>query len=219
MGYTQEISSMCTLNIYDGLIDDLTDYVNYGPAVVGPNGEQPPSMDAQFMDGSLVNPIRSSTTLLKTSRRRRLSITSILIPGRPPHKTCLRNLFPIRMMNNRNSPRVCSRNTFLSVMMVSRIAFKFIAVNFGAPRAPEDHDKVVIFQVPCYTEGEASLRCTVDSLARLGYDDKRKLICDDNTVAARTDLLPCTMPLPCTMSKLSRDSEQIGGSLLRVRNF
>ncbi|EGO19927.1 glycosyltransferase family 2 protein [Serpula lacrymans var. lacrymans S7.9] len=36
--------------------------------------------------------------------------------------------------------------------MVAIIAFKFIAsLNFGSPRAPEDHNKSVICQVPCYT--------------------------------------------------------------------
>ncbi|KAF8119460.1 chitin synthase-domain-containing protein, partial [Boletus edulis] len=68
--------------------------------------------------------------------------------------------------------------------MVSIIAFKFIAsINFGSPRAPEDHDKFVICQVPCYTEGEVLLRRTIDSLTQLKYDDKRKLIlvvCDGN---------------------------------------
>ena len=34
---------MCTLNIYDGLIDDLTDYVNYGLAVVDQTVNSPPA--------------------------------------------------------------------------------------------------------------------------------------------------------------------------------
>jgi chitin synthase len=76
-------------------------------------------------------------------------------------------------------------------MMVSIIAFKFIAsVNFASPRAPEDHDKFVICQVPCYTEGETSLRRTIDSLAQLRYDDKRKLIlviCDGHIVGSGND--------------------------------
>jgi chitin synthase len=76
-------------------------------------------------------------------------------------------------------------------MMVSIIGFKFIAsINFGSPRAPEDHDKFVIYQVPCYTEGETSLRRTIDSLAQLKYDDKRKLIlvvCDGNIVGSGND--------------------------------
>jgi hypothetical protein len=55
------------------------------------------------------------------------------------------------------------------------------SVNFGALCAQEDHDRFVICQVPCYTEGDTSLQRTVDSLAQMKYNDKRKLlivICD-----------------------------------------
>jgi hypothetical protein len=51
-------------------------------------------------------------------------------------------------------------------------------------------DKFVICQVPCYTEGEDSLRRTIDSLAALHYDDKRKLlflICDGNIIGSGND--------------------------------
>ncbi|KAF8546100.1 hypothetical protein OG21DRAFT_1491584 [Imleria badia] len=66
MGYTpQEISSMAnsghSLGIYDGLIYDLTEYVNYGPAVQGPSGEAAPSADDQFMDSTLVNLFKYSS--------------------------------------------------------------------------------------------------------------------------------------------------------------
>ena len=52
----------------------------------------------------------------------------------------------------------------------------------------------MICQVPCYTEGEESLRCPIDSLSALGYDDKCKLlslICDDNIVGSGND---CSTP-------------------------
>ena len=51
-------------------------------------------------------------------------------------------------------------------------------------------DKFVICQIPCYTEGEESLRRTIDSLAALNYDDKRKLmfiICDGNIIGTGND--------------------------------
>jgi len=51
-------------------------------------------------------------------------------------------------------------------------------------------DKFVVCQVPCYTEGEDSLRRTIDSLAALNYDDKRKLlflICDGNIIGSGND--------------------------------
>ena len=44
--------------------------------------------------------------------------------------------------------------------------------------------------MPCYTEGEESLRNTLESLAALKYDDKRKLIfviCDGMIVGSGND--------------------------------
>ncbi|KAJ7430651.1 glycosyltransferase, partial [Mycena galericulata] len=44
-------------------------------------------------------------------------------------------------------------------------------------------------QVPCYTEGDQSLRRTIDSLARFKYDNKRKLSlsCDGMIVGSGND--------------------------------
>ena len=64
------------------------------------------------------------------------------------------------------------------------------ALQLGGKRNPEMLDKFVICQVPCYTEGEDSLRRTIDSLAALHYDDKRKLlflICDGNIIGSGND--------------------------------
>lgn len=64
------------------------------------------------------------------------------------------------------------------------------ALQLGGKRNPELQDKFVICQVPCYTEGEESLRRTIDSLASLKYDDKRKLIfliCDGNIIGSGND--------------------------------
>ncbi|KAF9225027.1 glycosyltransferase family 2 protein [Gyrodon lividus] len=196
MGYTpQEISNMAntgySLGVYDSMIYDLTAYVNYGSAVTAPSGEQPPATDSQFMDPSIVQLFQFSSGQDLTKLINNLPLDSATLDRQ---KTCLRNLFLIGMVDNRNSPQ-CLFSQYillaLSVMMVSIIAFKFIAsINFGAPRAPEDHDKFVICQVPCYTEGESSLRRTIDSLAQLKYDDKRKLIliiCDGNIVGSGND--------------------------------
>lgn len=76
------------------------------------------------------------------------------------------------------------------------IIIKFVAaLQLGSKKNPEMRDKFVICrpfpllsaftrelmrnspgQVPCYTEDEESLRKTIDSLATLHYDDKRKLL-------------------------------------------
>lgn len=64
------------------------------------------------------------------------------------------------------------------------------ALQLGSKRNPELQDKFVLCQVPCYTEGEDSLRRTIDSLSALNYDDKRKLIfiiCDGNIIGSGND--------------------------------
>ena len=69
-----------------------------------------------------------------------------------------------------------------SAVILLVIGFKFLAaLQFGSTDDPEDHDKFVICQVPCYTEGAEGISNTLDSLALSKYDDKRKLlfvICD-----------------------------------------
>jgi len=68
------------------------------------------------------------------------------------------------------------------------------ALQLTSKRTPELLDKFVLCQIPCYTEGEDSLRRTIDSLAALNYDDKRKLlfiICDGNIISSGNDR---TMP-------------------------
>ena len=64
------------------------------------------------------------------------------------------------------------------------------ALQLGSKRQPELQDKFVICQVSFYTEGEDSLRRTIDSLVALDYNDKRKLIfifCDGNIIGSGND--------------------------------
>lgn len=93
---------------------------------------------------------------------------------------CMNNLFYIGTIDNRSSFRCQFSNYILlasSIVLVLVIGVKFLAaLQFGSKREPEDHDKFVICQVPCYTEGQESLAKTLESLATLRYDDKRKLI-------------------------------------------
>ena len=92
----------------------------------------------------------------------------------------MNNLFYIGTIDNRSSFRCQFSNYILlasSIVLVLVIGVKFLAaLQFGSKREPEDHDKFVICQVPCYTEGQESLAKTLESLATLRYDDKRKLI-------------------------------------------
>ena len=143
----------------------------------GPSSEQAPSTNAQFMDSGPVNLFKYSSGQDLTN-----AVDSLRIDSRT------------LAVDNWNSPQCWCSQYFLlalSVMVVSILIFKFIAsVNFGSPRAPDNHGKFVICQVPCYTEGEISLRRTADSLAQLKYDDKRKLIlvvCDCNIAGSGND--------------------------------
>ena len=95
-------------------------------------------------------------------------------------RACMRNLFYQGKVDTRNSPQ-CQFSRYillaLSICMITVIGFKFLAaLNFSRARTPEDAQKFVILQVPAYTEGEASLRRCLESLAATKYDDKRKLI-------------------------------------------
>ncbi|KAI8920098.1 chitin synthase-domain-containing protein [Powellomyces hirtus] len=107
---------------------------------------------------------------------------------------CMNNMFYIGVIDHRNDFRCKFSNYILlasTIVLVAVIGFKFLAaLQFGSGRDPEDHDKFVICQVPCYTEGAESLTKTLESLAVLRYDDKRKLlfiICDGNIIGSGND--------------------------------
>ncbi|KAG6372223.1 hypothetical protein JVT61DRAFT_8023 [Boletus reticuloceps] len=116
MGYTpQEISTMANtsgraISIYDGLIYDLTEYVNFGPSVQGPHGEVTPSADSQFMDSTLVNLFKYSSGQDLTKAIDNLNIGSRTLAAQ---KTCLCNLFLIGMVDSQNSPQYLSPRSTL----------------------------------------------------------------------------------------------------------
>ncbi|KAL7319392.1 hypothetical protein PS15m_002530 [Mucor circinelloides] len=93
---------------------------------------------------------------------------------------CLDNFFYIGDVDERESARCMFTNYMLlaaAILMCTVIVIKFLAaLQFGGAPTPEDHDKFVICQVPCYTEDEESLKKTIDSLTVMNYDDKRKLL-------------------------------------------
>ena len=197
VGYTpKEIRNMASTGsavaIYNGLIYDVSTYLSSPPAIRTPQGTQAPSgIDVNFMDSSVLDLFKFNAGSDITKQFDALKINRNVLDWQ---RTCLRNLFTIGKVDNRQSPQCLFANYILlvlSVIMVSIIGFKFLAsINFGAARAPEDHDKFVICQVPCYTEGDTSLRRTIDSLAQMKYDDKRKLIvviCDGMIVGSGND--------------------------------
>lgn len=100
----------------------------------------------------------------------------------------------IGVLDQRGSLRCRIASSILigaTCLLVLAVTVKFLAaLQLGAKRDPEELDRHVILQVPCYTEGEASLRQTIDSLVGLAYEDKRKLlvvICDGMVVGKGND--------------------------------
>jgi chitin synthase len=70
-----------------------------------------------------------------------------------------------------------------SGVIVGVIGFNFLSafVNFGKGSNPQQINKYVLVQVPCYTEGKESLETTLNSIAVTRYDDNYKLaiiVCD-----------------------------------------
>ncbi|EJU01525.1 glycosyltransferase family 2 protein [Dacryopinax primogenitus] len=219
MGYVpQEISDMANsgraVAIYNGEVYEMTSYINIGPQVKVPNGFTPPTgIDTQFMSQQVQDLFTYNSGQDITKQLNSLNMDPTTLADQ---KTCLRNLFLIGKVDNRNSPQCLFANYILlalSVMMVSIIGFKFLAaLQFGSARAPEDHDKFVICQIPCYTEGEDSLKKTIDSMAKLRYDDKRKLlfvICDGMIVGSGNDRPTPRIVLDILGADPNRDQEPL----------
>jgi len=107
---------------------------------------------------------------------------------------CLDNLFFVAHVDTRNSPRCQFARYFIlsiSIIICAILVFKCVAaLQFGKKNVPENIDKFIICQVPVYTEDEESLRRAIDSMARMRYDDKRKLllvICDGMIIGQGND--------------------------------
>ncbi|WFD27478.1 chitin synthase [Malassezia nana] len=199
VGYTpKEIQNMLedgrTIGVYDGYIYDLTTYVGQGnqgafrmPEGVAP----PPNLDRTILDPNVVQLFTQNP-----GRDVRAMFDAMAMPAakRQDQATCLRNLFLIGRVDERSSPR-CTFSSYillaLSILMVLTVGFKFFAaLQFVRSTPPEDHEKFVVCQIPCYTEGAESVRKTINSIARLRYDDRRKLlviICDGYVTGAGND--------------------------------
>ncbi|PHZ09332.1 uncharacterized protein RHIMIDRAFT_315575 [Rhizopus microsporus ATCC 52813] len=106
--------------------------------------------------------------------------TSMDDTTRARNLACLNNAFYVGRLDFRDSARCTFANYLLlsfALVLSVVIVIKFLAaLQFGGTPTPEDHDKFVICQVPCYTEDEESLRKTINSLTAMTYDDKHKLL-------------------------------------------
>ncbi|CAH7687581.1 putative chitin synthase class V [Phakopsora pachyrhizi] len=197
MGKTpKEITSLArngkkSIAILDGNVYDLTDYITVGPGIRTPTGTSPPSVDSQFMAPDIIQLFRQGAGGDVTDQFNALNMDPAV---KEAQRICLRNLFLVGKVDNRQSAQ-CQFSQYIllvfSIMMVSIIGFKFLAaLQFSKARQPEDHEKFVIIQIPCYTEGEESLRRAIDSVTQLKYDDKRKLlfvVCDGMIIGSGND--------------------------------
>lgn len=179
--------------ILDNDIYDLTFYIMGGRTARGPDGQAVSGndVDLNFMDDSIVELFRTKSGTDITGYFHALPLDEQV---KNWQKVCLRNLFYAGTVDERNSARCIFAEYLLlivTVLLCLVIVFKFLAaLQFGTRREPEEHDKFIICQVPCYTEDEESLKKTIDSISVLDYDDKRKLlfiICDGMIVGGGND--------------------------------
>ncbi|KAH9482104.1 Chitin synthase 6 [Psilocybe cubensis] len=172
--------------VYENQLFDLTDYVFT-------LSQQISAPEYAFLDSDLVNVFKQRSGQDITAPLNAV-LDSFNSTYRAQHTSCLKNVFLAGEPDFRKSARCQVQNYLLivfSVIMMASILVKFLAaLQLGSRRQPELQDKFVLCQVPCYTEGEDSLRRTIDSLAALNYDDKRKLIfiiCDGNIIGHGND--------------------------------
>ncbi|KAG0366891.1 hypothetical protein BGX24_003497 [Mortierella sp. AD032] len=178
--------------VIDNAVYDMTSYYNTvrAPGNTGAQGAGIPSV--HFLDKSVEDMAFNHNGEDVTDLWKKLPLDS---QKRVLTKSCLDQVFYVGKVDYRKSFQCQFTNYMLlstSVVLVSVIAIKFLAaLQLGSVRVPEEHDKFVIVQIPCYTEDEDSLRKTIDSITTLRYDDKRKLlfiICDGMIIGSGNDL-------------------------------
>lgn len=106
---------------------------------------------------------------------------------------CLEDVFE-GVIDGRNSFR-CRFSEWLLIgstglIVLVMVAKFFAAIRVPSARSPEPESRWVVCQVPCYTEGEESLRKTLESLALTDYPDSRKLlfvVCDGMLIGSGND--------------------------------
>ncbi|EFX04149.1 chitin synthase [Grosmannia clavigera kw1407] len=169
-----------SIGILSGRIYDLTNYVAGGRQLLTKAGDTitGTSSDLNFMSQLVVDLFQQKSGKDITKYWNALSLTNV---QKSQMKLCLDNLFYVGDVDTRNSTR-CKFATYftlaISIVLCSVIFFKFAAaLQFGSRNMPENLDKFIMIQIPAYTEDEDSLHRAIDSVARMRYDDKRKLLC------------------------------------------
>ncbi|CEP08179.1 hypothetical protein [Parasitella parasitica] len=178
--------------VIDQHIYDLTSYLMGGRYLAAPNnGTVPSDVSTDFLDQQMVDLFETNAGTDLTEKFNALDLSA---DQKYRELACLRNLYFVGMVDQRNSTK-CQFSTYfllaVTICLCVVVFFKFIAaIRIGSASVPEELDKFVICQVTCYTEDEDSLRKTIDSLATLRYDDKRKLImviCDGMIIGSGND--------------------------------
>lgn len=192
------------LGVWNSAVYDLTDYVN--TVTTRQNQAADIFLDTDISD---LFKQRAGQDITKPLEKVLAAMDSTT---RDQNVNCLNNIFYRGQTDFRDTARCQAQGWVLvaaSAVLMSSMVLKckhfllipdeypltshrtvLAALQLSPKRTPEMLDKFVICQVPCYTEGEESLRRTIDSLAALNYDDKRKLmflICDGNIIGTGND--------------------------------
>ncbi|TIA79056.1 hypothetical protein E3P89_03500 [Wallemia ichthyophaga] len=173
--------------MYDGGVYDLSAYLSTVKYYSSTNDA------VQFMDESVTDLFKEKAGQDITKELNEV-LDGMDNTRADQHKQCLKRRYYLGDVDFRDTPRCQAQNYILlsfTVFLCCILLVKFLAaLQLGSKRKPEPQDKFVICQVPAYTEGEDSLKKTIDSLAGLEYDDKRKLIlvvCDGNIIGGGND--------------------------------
>lgn len=191
--YLKKLASKSqSIGVLFGEVFDMTNYIAGGRVTKAPKGESvPDNVNVDFMDPLVVDLFQKKSGGDVTKYWEELPLSGI---QRQRMHACLRNLFRVGKEDTRSSGQCRFAQYFvlaIACLLASIIGFKFFAaLQFGRKNVPENIDKFIICQVPAYTEDEESLRRAIDSMARMKYDDKRKLlvvICDGMIIGQGND--------------------------------
>jgi chitin synthase len=172
------ITSTRNWAILNGDIYDLTFYFMGGISLRVPGNQTTPNdVDVNFIDNTIAQLFKVLAGTDITDVFNQLPMDHNL---RERQLTCLRNLFLVGKVDARNSPQCVFSEYLLLIIsgfLCSVILFKFVAaLQVTQSSGDIEYSNFIVCQVPCYTEGEESIRKTLNSIATLKYDDKRKLL-------------------------------------------
>lgn len=169
---------------------DVTDFMKVARVIVYPGSanQQVSAQQIYIRSENLVFPYNVTMKLVQAVGTDATSLMSTL----PKHYlNAFDRLFYVGIIAQ-GEPLVCTiiqpllLVCAMIVIIITVIKF-FLSLNFGIQPIPAYQKEYVMLFVPCYTEGTQSLKKTIDSLGRLDYDDKRKLlfvVCDGNLTGA-----------------------------------